>query len=169
MFERPAIPSDGIASPFPNDAAAAVANAGAVPPDLSLIAKSRAGFHGIFNQVLKGSGGPEYVRALLLGYGDPPADVDIGDLYYNSVFAGGAIAMAPPLSEDIVEYQDGTIASVEQMSNDVSAFLAWAAEPTMAERKLAGVRNIVILLVLAGLLYACTVKLWKSVKREDRS
>ena len=165
MFDRPAILSDHMVSPFPNDAAAAVANGGAVPPDLSLITKSRAGFHGILNQILSGSGGPEYVRALLLGYDEAPADVDVGDLYYNPVYASGALAMAPPLLDDIVEYQDGTPATTEQMASDVSAFLAWAAEPKMADRKLAGIRNVVILLVLAGLLYASTHKLWKPIKR----
>lgn len=165
LFDRPAVLSDHIVSPFPNDAAAAIANGGAVPPDLSLITKSRAAFHGMLTQVLYGSGGPEYVRALLLGFEDAPSDVDVGDLYYNPVFASGASAMAPPLVDDIVEYQDGTPATEEQMATDVSAFLAWAAEPKMGERKLAGIRNIVILLVLAGLLYASTHKLWKPIKR----
>ncbi len=169
MFERPAELSDPMVSPFANDAEAAVANGGAVPPDLSVITKSRAGFHGIVNQLLSGSGGPEYVRALLLGYEEAPADVDTGTLYYNPVFPGGAIAMAPPLLDDIVEYQDGTPATEERMASDVSAFLAWAAEPYMVERKVAGIRNIVILLVLAGLLYASTHKLWKPVKRAARN
>lgn len=168
MFERPAELADPIVSPFPNDEAAAVANGGAVPPDLSLITKSRAGFHGILNQIVSGSGGPEYTRALLLGYEEAPPEVDTGALYYNPVFASGAIAMAPPLSDDIIEYQDGTPATEEQMASDVSAFLAWAAEPSMTDRKLAGMRNIVILLVLAGLLYATTHKLWKPIKRAAR-
>ena len=165
MFERPAELADHVVSPFPNDAAAAVSNGGAVPPDLSLITKSRIGFHGILTQILKGGGGAEYVRALLLGYEEAPPDVEVGALYYNPVFASGAIAMAPPLLDDIVEYQDGTPATVEQMASDVSAFLAWAAEPAMVDRKVAGIRNIIILLVLAGLLYASTHKLWKPIKR----
>ena len=167
MFGRPALLSDSVVSPFPNDAAAAVANGGAVPPDLSLITKSRAGFHGILTQILSGSGGPEYVRALLIGYEEAPPDVEVGDLYYNPVFAGGAIAMSPPLLDDMIEFQDGSPATVERMASDVSAFLAWAAEPTMTERKLAGIRNIIILLVLAGLLYASTHKLWKPIKHAE--
>ena len=168
MFERPAVLSDRMVSPFANDAAAAVANGGAVPPDLSVITKARAGFHGIFNQIVKGSGGPEYIRALLLAYDEAPPDTDLGSLYYNPVFPSGAIAMAPPLQDDLVEYQDGTPATEAQMAADVSAFLAWAAEPKMMERKLAGLRNLVILLVLAGLLYASTHKLWKPIKRAAR-
>lgn len=168
MFERPAELADAILSPFPNDEAAAAANGGAVPPDLSLITKSRVGFHGTIYQLFAGSGGPEYVRALMMSYEDqPPAGVDVGDLFYNPIYAGGAIAMAPPLLEDIVEYQDGTPATVEQMSTDVGAFLAWAAEPKMIDRKRAGVRNIVILLVLGLLLYASNRKLWKPVKRQN--
>jgi len=169
MFERPAELADGIVSPFPNEQAAAAANGGAVPPDLSLITKSRVGFHGIFGQIWRGGGGAEYVRALLSGYEDPPADLDIGNLYYNTVFPGGQIAMAPPLVDDIVEYQDGTPATVGNMATDVAAFLAWAAEPRMVERKQAGVRNIIVLLVLAGLLYALTRRLWKPIKQGEEA
>ena len=165
MFERPAVLSDRIHSPFPNDVAAAAANGGALPPDLSLIVKSRAGFHGILNQIVSGSGGAEYVYSLLTGYEEePPAGVEVGDLYYNRAFPSGVIAMAPPLVEDLVEYQDGTPAEIGQMSMDVGAFLAWASEPKMMERKAAGIRNLVILLLLAGLLYASNRRLWKRVK-----
>lgn len=168
MFERPALPSDPVVSPFPNDEAAAAANGGAVPPDLSLITKSRTGFHGLLNQVLSGSGGPEYVRALLVGYEDEaPEGVDVGDSYYNAFYPGGAIAMAPPLFDDIIEYQNGTPATVGQMAEDVSAFLAWAAEPKMMERKAAGIRNVIILLVLAGLLYASNRRLWSRIKHPE--
>lgn len=167
MFERPAKPSDSIVSPFANDEAAAAANGGALPPDLSLITKSRSGFHGILKQIYAGGGGPEYLRALLTGYEDtPPHGTDVGDLYYNRHYSGYAIAMAPPLFEEMIEYQDGTPATVGQMAEDVTAFLTWAAEPKMAERKTAGLRNIAILLLLAGLLYAANRRLWKPVKHE---
>lgn len=168
MFDRPAKPADAIVSPFANDEAAAAANGGALPPDLSLIAKSRTGFHGTFKQLVSGSGGPEYLYALLTGYEDPPPrDVDVGDLYYNRAFAGNAIAMAPPLFDDLIEYQDGSPATVGQMAEDVTAFLAWAAEPKMMERKSAGLRNIVILVLLASLLYAANRRLWKPVKHDS--
>lgn len=167
MYERPAKPADSIASPFANDEAAAAANGGALPPDLSLIAKSRTGFRGILKQIYAGSGGPEYLRALLTSYEDPaPHGEDMGDLYYNRMFAGNAIAMAPPLADELVEYQDGTPATVGQMAEDVTAFLVWAAEPKMSERKSAGLRNILVLIVLAALLYATNRKLWKPVKRD---
>ena len=168
MFERPAELADAIVSPFPNEETAAFVNNGAIPPDLSLITKARAGFHGTLSQIFTGSGGPEYVRALLTSYEDEvPEGVDVGDLYYNKAFPGGAIAMAPPLFEEFVEFQDGTPATVGQMAEDVSAFLAWAAEPKMMERKAAGVRNIVILIVLAALLYASNRLLWKPIKHQD--
>lgn len=170
MFDRPAILSDAIASPFPNDAAAAAANAGAVPPDLSLIVKARTGFSGIVNQIFAGSGGAEYIYALLTGYPEnPPATADVGELYYNDVYPGHAIAMAPPLLDDLVEYQDGTPATVGQMAEDVTVFLTWAAEPKMMERKAAGIRNFIILVVLAALLYASNRRLWKPVKRQEEA
>jgi len=78
-------------------------------------------------------------------------------------------ALAPPLVDDIVEYQDGTPATVGNMATDVAAFLAWAAEPRMVERKQAGVRNIIVLLVLAGLLYALTRRLWKPIKQGEEA
>jgi ubiquinol-cytochrome c reductase cytochrome c1 subunit len=119
MFQRPARPSDRIRRPFPNENAARAANNGAYPVDLSLIVKAR-------------DDGANYVYALLTGYTDPPADMKMGDgMSYNKYFPGHQIAMAPPVSEGGVEYEDGTAATAEQISKDVTALLAWAAEPEM--------------------------------------
>jgi ubiquinol-cytochrome c reductase cytochrome c1 subunit len=151
MFQRPARPSDRIRRPFPNENAARAANNGAYPVDLSLIVKAR-------------DDGANYVYALLTGYTDPPADMKMGDgMSYNKYFPGHQIAMAPPVSEGGVEYEDGTAATAEQISKDVTALLAWAAEPEMEERKRLGVKVILFLLVLTGMLYAVKRKVWADV------
>ena len=148
MFERPGLPADRFPSPFANTKAAAAANNGAVPPDLSLMVKAR-------------DGGADYVHALLTGYADPPDDVELLDVQsYNLYFPGNLIAMAPPLSEDSVEYGDGTPATVEQMAADVTSFLAWTAEPEMEDRKRMGIKVILFLLVFTGVLYAAKRKVW---------
>jgi len=149
MFERDGKPSDRFPSPFANDKAAAAANGGATPPDLSLMAKARA--HG-----------PSYVRALLsVGYEDAPADFEILEgQNYNIYFPGNRIAMAPPLDDDAVEYQDGTEASLDQMAADVAHFLMWTAEPKMEQRKQMGIKVVLFLLVLSGILYAVKRKVW---------
>lgn len=135
------------------------------PPDLSLITKARVGYHGIFKQIAEGSGGPEYVYSLMLGYTDePPEGFDVGDLSYNKYFPGHRIAMGQPLWGDDVEYQDGTEATIEQQAHDLVAFLAWAAEPTMENRKEAGIRNILLLSIFAVLVWYCNKKLWKPIK-----
>jgi ubiquinol-cytochrome c reductase cytochrome c1 subunit len=148
MFERPALPSDRIPSPFPNEKAAAAANNGAAPPDLSLMVKAR-------------DGGADYVHALLTGYAEPPADREVLEgQNYNLYFPGNMIAMAPPLFEDAVEYADGTPATVEQMAFDVASFLAWTAEPEMEHRKRMGIKVVLFLLVFTGVLYAAKRKVW---------
>ncbi|MEX0697008.1 MAG: cytochrome c1 [Dongiaceae bacterium] len=148
MYQRPARPSDPFVSPFPNDQAARVANNGALPPDLSLITKARPN-------------GANYLHGLLVGYGEPPADVTVPDgMYYNAYFAGQQIAMPPPLSEGAVEYADGTPATVEQMAEDVTVFLSWAAEPELEARKRMGVKSMLFLIVFTGMLYAVKRKVW---------
>lgn len=157
-------------------------------PDLSLMAKARAGFHGPYgtgiNQLFRGMGGPEYIHAILTGYEEPPecaADFE-SDGYYNKHFAVGAvpdtckdengvstiegswIAMPQPLSDDQVTYADGTPATIEQMSMDVSSFLMWAAEPKMMARKEAGFTAVVFLLILSTLLYLTNKRLWAGIK-----
>jgi cytochrome c1 len=216
MFERPGRPSDYFPAPFPNANAAAASNGGAEPPDLSLMAKARAG-------------GPNYIKALLTGYeggvpatvlqsifelethkrkvkydaefsvyqakkkayddkleadpslaSDPmvkepvkPADMvpveSVEDLglpetsSFNAYFPGYGIAMAAPLGDDAVEYGDGTPADLENLSADVSAFLMWAAEPSMGQRKEMGIKVMLFLLVFSGVLYAAKRKCWADV------
>jgi ubiquinol-cytochrome c reductase cytochrome c1 subunit len=152
MFERPARPSDHFRRPFANDAAARAANNGALPPDLSVMVKAR-------------EGGADYLHALLTGYEDPPAGVTVASgMHYNKYFPGHQIAMAPPLvSDGQVEYTDGTQATVDQMSTDVSTFLAWAAEPELEQRRAMGVRMIIFLTILGGLVYAVKRKVWSNL------
>jgi len=151
MFDRPAKLSDYFPSPFPNDNAARAGNNGALPPDLSLIAKARANGH-------------NYLYSLLTGYQDAPDDFALGEgLHYNPWFPGKQLAMAQPLYEDSVEYADGTPATVEQMSKDVTTFMAWAAEPTMEARKRMGVKVLLFLIVFTGVLYAAKRKIWADV------
>ncbi|MCR9071619.1 MAG: cytochrome c1 [Alphaproteobacteria bacterium] len=151
MFERSGIPADRFVSPFPNEKAARAANGGAYPPDLSLIVKARPD-------------GANYLRALLVGYVDPPADFNLmPGMNYNAYFSGHQIAMAQPLWGDDVTFEDGTAATIEQQAEDLTTFLAWAAEPEMEERKRAGVMTILFLLVFTGLLYATKRKIWADV------
>ncbi|NNE22090.1 MAG: cytochrome c1 [Rhizobiales bacterium] len=166
ISDRPAIPADKFPSPFANEQAARASNSGALPPDLSLVTKSREGWHypwysSPFIKLVKGNGGPEYVASLLAGYQDPPSGEEQGNLSYNPYFPGNWIAMAPPLSEDQVEYADGTKATVDQMSRDVAAFMAWAAEPKMEQRKRIGFMVIIYLGVLALLMYLVKNKIWR--------
>jgi ubiquinol-cytochrome c reductase cytochrome c1 subunit len=151
MFERPGRPSDPFPPPFPNDAAARTANGGALPPDVSLIVKARAG-------------GADYLYSLLVGYAEPPADVEVPDgLYYNTYFPGHLIAMPPPLFPDQVSYADGTPATVAQMASDVTQFLHFAAEPKLEERKQTGLKAMLFLVVFAGIFYAYKRKIWSDL------
>lgn len=151
MFERPARPSDPIVRPFPNDKAARAANNGALPPDLSLITKAR-------------EGGPQYVFAILTGYRDPPANMKIAPgMHYNLAFPGHQIAMPQPLNDDSVQYSDGTKASLKQEAHDVVAFLSWAAEPTLEERKRTGFKVLIFLLVATGIFYSVKRRIWASI------
>ncbi|MEM7544779.1 MAG: cytochrome c1 [Pseudomonadota bacterium] len=147
------------------------ANNAAGAPDLSLMAKARAGFHGPsglgINQLMKGIGGPEYIYSLLIGYTGEEKEEAGTILYENKAFPGGYISMGPPLEDDLLEYQDGTPATMVQMSEDVSAFLMWTAEPKMTERKQAGFRNIGFLVLLFVLFYLTNKKLWAPIKRKD--
>ena len=111
------------------------------------------------------AGGAAYIHALLTGFPDePPAGVKVPDgMYYNLYFPGNQIAMPPPLSDGAVEYEDGTEATLEQLAEDVTAFLVWAAEPELEARKRMGVKVILFLLLLTGLLYAVKRKVWTDV------
>lgn len=171
MFERPGIPSDHFPPPFPNVEAAAAANNGAAPPDFSLIAKARGVERGfptfvfdIFTQYAEN--GPDYIHSLLTGYDhEPPAGMQIAEgTHYNPYFiAGKSLAMAKPLSDGQVTYDDGAPQTVEQYSRDVSAFLMWAAEPHLEDRKKMGFRAMVFLVLFAGLVYLTKRRVWTNV------
>ncbi len=171
MFDRPGKPSDHFPAPFPNEEAAAAANGGAAPPDMSLLAKARGIERGfpqfvfdIFTQYA--AGGPDYIHALLTGYNqEPPAGMVIPEgTHYNPYFnAGVSLKMPPPLSDGQVTYSDGSPETVEQYSEDVSAFLMWAAEPHLEARKRTGFRVVIFLLLFAGLVYATKRKVWAGV------
>jgi len=137
-------------------------------PDLSLMAKARAGFHGPYGlgiaQLSRGTGGAEYIASLLSSYTGEEKEEAGSTFYENTAFPLGWIAMARPLYEDSVEYADGTPATVEQMSQDVAAFLMWAAEPKMGARKQAGFTAVIFLTVLSVLLYLTNKRLWAAVK-----
>ncbi len=151
---RPARPSDRFKSPYSNPYEAKGIH-GVTPPDLSLIIKAR-------------HDGPNYVHAILTGYRDPPAGETAPggatNLNYNPFFAGGWIAMAPPLPPERVTYSDGAQNTNDQMARDVVAFLTWAAEPKQTDRKQAGLVVLIYLTILAGLLYAAYKQVWRDVK-----
>jgi ubiquinol-cytochrome c reductase cytochrome c1 subunit len=151
MFERPARPSDKFPAPYANEKAARAAQNGAYPPDLSLIVKSR-------------QDGANYIYSLLTGYEDAPADVTVPEgMHYNPYFAGHLIAMTSPLKEGAVDFQDGTSASVDQMSHDVVNFLQWASEPEMETRKRMGIRVIIFLTIMTGFFYVAKKRIWKDL------
>ena len=155
MYERTAKPSDHFPSPYPNKNAAKAAN-GVYPPDLSLIKKARAG-------------GADYVAAVLSGYVEPPHEFTehnaplLDGQHYNKYMPGHVIAMAAPLSDGIVAYEDGTPETVEQYSKDIAHFLAWTSEPEMEVRKRTGVQVLLFLLVFLGIMYGIKKKIWADV------
>ena len=149
---RPGIPADHFPPPFANEQAARTANNGALPPDLSVITKARAG-------------GADYVYSIITGFHQtpPPGFKVLPNKYYNPYFNGWNISMPPPLSPNQVTYSDGTKATVEQMAHDVVTFLSWAAEPTMEARKQAGFGVLLFLIAFAGLLYLSYRRIWADI------
>lgn len=167
VIEREGIPADKFPPIFDNDAAAKASNGGALPPDLSLIVAARGG-------------GADYIYNLLTAYdAEMPKDYALSSgTHYNPVMDGGAIAMAAPLSDGLVEYAEGTSddghgnvttvsapeATVEQMSKDVTEFLAWTADPKMEQRKGAGLATMLYLLILTVLMYLSYKRVWRNVE-----
>lgn len=149
MFEREGRPSDLFPAPFANEGQARAANAGAYPPDLSLLTKARAS-------------GTDYIYSLLRGYTEPPADAEEArpGMYYNAYFPGHWIAMPPPLNEGVVEYSGEAEATVAQMAHDVAVFLTWTAEPKLEERKQMGLKVMLFLIVITALFFAAKRKIW---------
>lgn len=153
MFERAMKPSDKFKHPYANEKQARYANNGALPVDLSLITKARVG-------------GADYVYGLLTGYEEPPEGVVVAaGQHWNKVMAGNKIAMAAPLSDDVVAYEDGSPTTVDQYARDISQFLTWAAEPEMEIRKRTGIKVILFLMAFAGVMYAVKKKIWADLKK----
>ncbi|MBN8919211.1 MAG: cytochrome c1 [Rhizobiales bacterium] len=169
MFERPGRLADYFPSPFANDQLARASNNGVVPPDFSVLAKARTYERGfpwfifdIFTQFQEQ--GPDYIVALMKGYEEAPKGFALPDgASYNKYFPGHAIAMPAPLTDGRVEYTDGTPTTIEQQAKDVTAFMMWAAEPHLEQRKRIGFQVMIFLLVLTGLLYFTKKKVWASV------
>jgi len=152
MFTRPAKLSDKFIMPYANEEEAKSANGGAYPPDMSVLVKAR-------------KGGANYIYSVLLGYEDPPSDIKLDDgVYYNKYMDGNKIKMPAPLSDDLVEYSDGTNATSEQMATDVVNFLMWAAEPHLEKRHKTGFRVIMYLIILTVLVYFSMKKIWSRVE-----
>ncbi|MDP3803324.1 MAG: cytochrome c1 [Brevundimonas sp.] len=163
---REGTPADRFPSPYPNATAAMAANGGAAPPDLSVMAKAR-------------HGGANYIYSLLTGYEAVPTGLQIRPgQYYNAYMAGdltpfmpegahvppgGFIAMPAPLADGQVTYDDGTVASADQMAKDVAAYIAWASDPKQVQRKQTGVGVLIFLLIFAGVTYVSYRRIWKGV------
>jgi ubiquinol-cytochrome c reductase cytochrome c1 subunit len=167
VISRPAMPADKFPAPFPNEYAARASNGGALPPDLSVMAKAR-------------EGGPAYIYSLLSGFKTPPAGMTVPPgKYYNPYFSGdltsswngppskvpvgGLIGMPPPLAPGKVTFDDGTPSTVQEQAKDVAAFLAWAAEPKMEERKQFGLGAMIYLLIFSVLLWFSYKRIWRNV------
>ncbi len=137
-------------------------------PDMSVLAKARAAFHGPYklgiNQLIHGIGGPQYIVAIVNGYDGKTKDVAGNTVYGNDVFPGGWIQMPPPLSDGQVTFADGSPNDQKHMSEDVAAFLMWAAEPKMMERKHAGFTGVLFLILLTSLLYLTNKRIWAPIK-----
>ena len=148
MFMRPGRLSDKFVSPFPNVKAAAAANDGAYPPDMSVLAKAR-------------KGGADYIYSLLMGYEEAPAGYELDDgVYYNKYMPGNKIKMAEPISDGAVDYIDGTETTKEQIAKDVTAFLVWAADPHLEARHKMGFKVFFYLIILLTLVYLSKQKVW---------
>jgi ubiquinol-cytochrome c reductase cytochrome c1 subunit len=175
MFKRAARPSDPIPGPFRNEQEARATHNGAYPPDLSLMVRARsagentsvfATIGSMLRDIPNGyqEGGADYMYALLTGYGNPPAGMQMAEgMTYNRAFPGHQIAMVPPLQSDRVRYEDGAPGTVEQYAKDVTAFLAWASDPKLEERKRIGLLVIGYLLITAVLVYFAKRRLWAKV------
>ena len=151
MFERPAKPSDRFVGPFANDQEARASNNGSYPPDLSVITKARVN-------------GVNHIYNLLIGYTEPPDNFEIGEgMYYNQWIKGNQIAMAPPLDDDYVDYDDGTENTLSQLSEDVVTFLAWSAEPELEARKNLGIKVILFFIIFGIIIYLVKQRLWRDV------
>jgi ubiquinol-cytochrome c reductase cytochrome c1 subunit len=159
--------ADRFPNPYPNATAAAAANGGAAPPDLSVMAKAR-------------HDGANYIYSLLTGYAAIPQGLQIRPgQYYNEYMAGdltpfmpegtahvppgGFIAMPNPLTDGQVTYDDDTVASADQMAKDVAAYIAWASDPKQVQRKQTGIGVLIFLFIFAGVTYLSYRRIWKGM------
>ena len=173
---RPGIAADRWPSPFASEQDARDANGGALPPDFSVIAKARGietPFPWWILNYFTGysEGGPDYIHALLTGYHEEaPEGVEVPEgKYYNEVYPGHFIGMAPPLDDGLITYEDENFPqTLEQYSRDVSAFLMWVAEPHLASRKAAGLQVILFLILFAGLMWFVKERLWAKVHHDEK-
>ena len=148
MFMRPGRLSDQFIKPYPNVEASKAANGGAHPPDMSVLAKARAG-------------GADYIYSLLLGYEEAPSGFELDEgVYYNKYMPGNKIKMLAPLSDGIVEYSDGTQSTTAQMAKDVTTFLVWVAEPHLESQHRMGFKAMIYLIILLTLVYMSKQKVW---------
>ena len=148
MFTRTAKLSDKFVSPYANNKEAKALNGGAYPPDMSVLVKAR-------------KGGADYIYSILLGYDEPPEDIQLDEgVYYNTYMYGNMIKMAKPLSEGLIQYSDGTKATEEQMARDVTTFLSWAADPHLEARHKMGFRAIIYLIIITIFVYFSMKKVW---------
>ena len=151
---KPGRPSDKFVNPYPNVQAAAAANGGAYPPDMSVLVKAR-------------KGGANYIYSVLMGYEDKPAGVILDEgVYYNKYMPGQKIKMPKVLSDGLVDYSDGTVSTEDQMAKDVTTFLSWAAEPELEARHKLGVKVLIYLILLSILVYLSMKKLWSRIDSE---
>jgi ubiquinol-cytochrome c reductase cytochrome c1 subunit len=167
-IKRPGTPADYFVAPFANVAAARAANGGAAPPDMSLLAAAREGGAAYIYSVVTGDqvDAPAGLTVPAGKYYDPYMSGDVGAYWHGDakkVPVGGVIAMPPPLSADRVTFDDGAKATVDQEAKDVSAFLQWASDPKMEERKQTGVAVMIFLFLLTGVMYASYRKIWRAV------
>jgi ubiquinol-cytochrome c reductase cytochrome b/c1 subunit len=168
--EREGRPADYFPSPFPNEAAAKAANGGTAPPDMSTLAKARTYERGfpwfVLDMIVPyQEQGPDYIHAILTGYKDAPHGFTVPPGgHYNEYFPGHSIAMPPPLQDGQVTFDDGAPNKLDDEARDVAAFLMWAAEPHLVQRKRMGLQVMIFLLVLTGLLYFTKKKVWKAVE-----
>lgn len=154
MFEREGEPKDKLISPYANEQAARSANNGALPPDLSAIVKGKLG-------------GSDYIYALLTGYREPPEGFNLSEgMNYNTYVDGNQIAMAAPLIDNMIEYADGTPATISQMAKDVTTFLSWASEIESDERKQIGIQVMIFLIFMTFLFFLANRKSWGDIKKK---
>ena len=148
MFIRSGRLTDNFVKPYPNIEASTAANGGAYPPDMSVLAKARAG-------------GADYIYSLLMGYEEAPAGFELDDgVYYNKYMSGNKIKMSEPITDGIVEYSDETQSSKEQIAKDVTTFLVWASEPHLESQHKMGFKAIIYLIILIILVYMSKQKVW---------